>query len=148
MLTFYYPRQFPFRIPLFYGFPFVKVLFSLGQCDLDFGKAPVTDKNAQRNNGKSPFFAFGLQFFEFLFGQEQLPVPFRLMVIKRSVRVFCDVHVTDIETVVEERTKRIVDVGFSFANGFDFRAKKPDTCHIRVEYVIFEEGLFIFDIDI
>src|SRR5690606_25130946 len=101
--------EFTFGVTLFNGFTLVEIFFALGKGYLYFCEPSVTDEHPQRYNGKSPFLALDLQFFKLFFVKQQLTVTLRFMIVEGAVRVFGNVHITEVKAIVEKRTESVVD---------------------------------------
>jgi hypothetical protein len=59
------------------------------------------------------------------------------------MRIFGNVHVSDIQLLVQKGTKRIVNIRFSIANRFNFGAQQLYASRKLFEYVVLEVGFFI-----
>src|SRR5690554_3248548 len=98
------------------------------------------------NNGESFGFTFCAQLFEFPFGQEKLPVPLGLMVVKRTMGKFGNVHVADIQAIIQKTTEGIIDIGFALPDGFDLCTQQPYASNISIQDMVLKMRSFVLDL--
>ena len=121
--------QFPLNILLLNRFPLVVTVLALCQGNGELGKTFFIDEKEDWNYRKPLFFGFGLKFFQLAGIQQELAVPFRIVVVMRSQAVFGDVQVPDKEFIAGKRAKRVHKAGFPFTDGFDLGPGKYHTAY-------------------
>jgi hypothetical protein len=114
----------PFYIFLLQGLTFVVMMLSPCQGDRQLCKPFFIDEEESGYNGETSFLYLGLQFTEFPFGEQQLAVTLRLMIVVCTVSVFGNVHVDHEKFVPLEGAIGINNAGFPLTDRLDLRSGK------------------------
>jgi hypothetical protein len=89
----------------------------------------------------------GFQLAEFFFGEQQLSIPERVMVVMGSLFKNRNVHLPDKQLVTQKKTIGIRQIGFAFANGFDFRPGQSDACRESIQKLVLKRSPPVLQVD-
>jgi len=129
-----------FAFPL--GGAFVPFLLALCQCDLAF-RSPLAKVEAGRNEGEALLPRSDLQLSQLTLMQQELAGAEGVMVHRISMREGSNVGIQQKDLTVLQQPVGVFQVGFTFANGFDFGSAEGNTGLVSVEQRIVMAGCAI-----
>ena len=127
---------------------FALVVFFLAPCegDVKLGIAGLGDEETSGNDGQALLLDGAGQLAELLAGEQQLPVPFRVMAVESAPPVLGNVHVLDIELPSGKITPAVHQRGLTCADGFYLSAGKNYSCGVVFQKFVFVRSLFVADL--
>jgi len=130
---FFHLRHLAFVIGLAERLPFVVGVLSLTEGNLHLRQALLVDEQLQRDDGLAGVLCRFGEFAYLPFGEQQLAVPFSLMVGIRTKAVLRYVHLLDVQFSVFYGAVGVHERSFAFTDGLDLRAIEDDARGVAVE---------------
>ena len=124
----------------------VLTLASCG-CDDQLGKATLVDEEAQGDDGDTGLLGVAGDAAYFLAVEQQLAVTMGSVVVIGTVTVLGNVHVLDPNLTIDDHTIGIGQAALALTDGLDFGAREHNARSERLDNLIVERRLAVFDID-